>query len=229
MPQRRHAPASLPFAAALAAAPLAAALFVHDAHASSPAAWQQQEDKALRLCAQASGLGSTEQVGMPMQFDDQSGQTALLIRGRAPQPHMQGAAQTLLCLVDRRTHRASVVEWAGSPSPADAAAPQPIVVPLGAGPASIVVAQETAEPASIGTYSVRLYRDLSVGDYADGIIRPRDGELRQAEFKDMDGDGQPELAVTLVTAGSGNYLTVDVYKILDGQKLQWMPELSKTP
>src|SRR3546814_13212101 len=59
--------------------------------ASSPAAWQQQEDKALRLCAQASGLAQTEQVGVPMQFDDQSGQTALLIRGRATQAHMQGA------------------------------------------------------------------------------------------------------------------------------------------
>ncbi|HYG43239.1 MAG TPA: PliI family lysozyme inhibitor of I-type lysozyme, partial [Bordetella sp.] len=81
---------------------------------------------------------------------------------------------------------------------------------------------------SIGTYSVRLYRDLSSGDYADGLIRPRDGELRQAELKDVDGDGQPELAVTLVTAGSGNYSTLDVYKIRDGH-LQWMPALSKAP
>lgn len=199
------------------------------AQASSPAAWQQQEDKALRLCAQASGLAQTEQVGTPMQFDDPSGQTALLIRGRATQAHMQGAAVTMLCLVDRRSSRASVVEWAGSPSPADSAAPAPIVVPLAAAPAALVVAQEPGEPASIGTYSVRLYRDLSAGDYADGLIRPRDGELRQAELKDMDGDGQPELAVTLVTAGSGNYVTLDVYKIRDGRQLQWVPALSKTP
>ena len=114
-------------------------------------------------------------------------------------------------------------------SPDDAAAPAPIVVPLPAAPAALVVAQETGEPASIGTYSVRLYRDLSAGDYADGLIRPRNGELRQAELQDVDGDGQPELAVTLVTAGSGNYVTLDVYKIQDGQRLQWVPALSKTP
>lgn len=209
---------------------LAAALLAgHAAQASSPAAWQQQEDKALRLCARASGLVQAEQVGTPMQFDDRSGQTALLIRGAASQAHMRGAPVSMLCLVDRRSNRASVVEWAGSPSPDDAAAPAPIVVPLPAAPAALVVAQETGEPASIGTYSVRLYRDLSAGDYADGLIRPRNGELRQAELQDVDGDGQPELAVTLVTAGSGNYVTLDVYKIQDGQRLQWVPALSKTP
>lgn len=218
-PCLRHAPVCLLLATLAAAA----------AQASSPAAWQQQEDKALRLCAQASGLAQTEQVGMPMQFDDRSGQTALLIRGTATQAHMKGAALTMLCLVDRRSSHASVVEWAGSPSPADAAAPAPIVVPLAQAPAAVVVAQESGEPASIGTYSVRLYRDLSTGDYAGGIIRPRDGELRQAELKDVDGDGQPELAVTLVTAGSGNYTTLDVYKIRDGERLEWVPGLSKRP
>src|SRR3546814_6865431 len=96
---------------------------------------------------------------------------------------MKGAAVTMLCLVDRRSSRATVVEWAGSASPADAAAPAPIVVPLAAAPAAVVVAQEPGEPASIGTYSVRLYRDLSAGDYTDGLIRPRDGELRQAELR----------------------------------------------
>lgn len=218
-----------PLRPALTCFSVAAVLAVHAADASSPAAWQQQEDKALRLCAQASGLGQAEQVGMPMQFDDQSGQTALLIRGRAPQAHMKGAALTMLCLVDRRSDRASVVEWSGSASPADATVPAPIVVPLATAPAALVVAQESGEPASIGTYSVRLYRDLSAGDYADGLIRPRNGELRQAELKDVDGDGQPELAVTLVTTGSGNYVTRDVYKVRDGQHLEWMPALSKSP
>ncbi|WP_197031689.1 PliI family lysozyme inhibitor of I-type lysozyme [Bordetella petrii] len=208
---------------------LAASLAGQPALASSPAAWQQQQDKALRLCAQASGLTQAEQVGTPMQFDDRSGQTALLVRGNATQPHMKGASVSMLCLVDRRSSQASVVEWTGSPSPADAAAPAPIVVPLAAAPAAVVVAQEPGEPASIGSYSVRLYRDLSVGDYADGLIRPRDGELRQAELKDLDGDGQPELAVTLVTAGSGNYQTLDVYKIEDGKRLRWLPQLSKQP
>ena len=53
--------------------------------------------------------------------------------------------------------------------------------------------------------------------------------MRQAELKDLDGDGQPELAVTLVTAGSGNYQTLDVYKIEDGKRLRWLPQLSKQP
>src|SRR5690606_32789076 len=95
-------------------------------------------------------------------------------RQRHPAAH-EGASVSMLCLVDRRSSQASVVEWTGSPSPADAAAPAPIVVPLAAAPAAVVVAQEPGEPASIGSYSVRLYRDLSVGDYADGLIRPRDG------------------------------------------------------
>ncbi|MCD0504420.1 PliI family lysozyme inhibitor of I-type lysozyme [Bordetella petrii] len=214
---------------ALLCATLAAGLAASAAQASSPTAWQQQEDKALRVCAKASGLLHAEQVGTPMQFDDRSGQTALLIRGAAPQAHMQGAAVTMLCLVNRRSGQASLVEWTGSPSPGDAAAPAPIVLPLPTAPAALVVAQEPGEPASIGTYSVRLYRDLAAGDYVDGLIRPRNGELRQAQLKDMDGDGQAELVVTLVTAGSGNYQTVDVYKIEDGQHLQWASGLSKTP
>ncbi|MEZ9234531.1 PliI family lysozyme inhibitor of I-type lysozyme [Shewanella sp. 10N.286.52.A9] len=71
---------------------------------------------------------------------------------------------------------------------------------------SVVIAEGRIEPRSIGTISIKLYKNLDVGDFADGIIIPRDGTILSVEVLKDNSDGQ-QLNITTVTAGSGNYQT----------------------
>jgi hypothetical protein len=58
-------------------------------------------------------------------------------------------------------------------------------------------------------------------DYLGGGIFPRDGSVfddsgkPRISFADITGDGNPEMIVAKLTAGSGNYLDVDVLKLND--------------
>ena len=75
------------------------------------------------------------------------------------------------------------------------------------------------EPASIGSYSVAIFKDRSLMDFAAGAIFPRNGSLFQdngaprVKFADINGDGIKEMIVSLLTAGSGNYMQVDALRI----------------
>lgn len=84
-----------------------------------------------------------------------------------------------------------------------------------------VISEGDLEAASIGSYTVALYKDDGLIDYLGGGIFPRDGSVfddngkPRISFADITGDGNPEMIVAKLTAGSGNYLDVDVLKLND--------------
>ncbi|WP_394202099.1 PliI family lysozyme inhibitor of I-type lysozyme [Shewanella waksmanii] len=69
---------------------------------------------------------------------------------------------------------------------------------------SIVLSEGRLEPRSIGSMSVKLYRDLNVGDFVEAISLSRDGTILNAVLIE-NGEYRQKLAITTVTAGSGNY------------------------
>jgi len=70
--------------------------------------------------------------------------------------------------------------------------------------ATLVVSEGRLEPRSIGSITVKLYRDLSVGDFSTAVSFPRDGTILKAMLIENGSDKQ-KLSITTVTAGSGNY------------------------
>ena len=103
---RRDLPAGLLPACWLAAAGLAL-----PAGASTGQAWEQAAQDVRAACIEASGLQQARLVSGQAIFDDTVAQTAVLVRGKAPQAHMSGAVQQMLCLYDRRSKQARTVEW----------------------------------------------------------------------------------------------------------------------
>lgn len=93
------------------------------------------------------------------------------------------------------------------------------------------VAPGPDEPASCGSYDVRVY-DATNGTelvFVDGLVLPREGTLTKAWFGDLNGDSQAEVAVWCVSAGAGSYGQFDILVFTDGllQKVE-MPELAKS-
>ena len=70
--------------------------------------------------------------------------------------------------------------------------------------ATVVVEEGRLEPRSIGSVTVKLYRDLNVGDFAGAVSFARDGTILKAVLIENGCDKQ-KLSITTVTAGSGNY------------------------
>jgi len=89
-----------------------------------------------------------------------------------------------------------------------------------------VVAEGDWEARSIGSYTVRLYdtENAKPGDdttfYVAGSLRERDGSIETVKLADIDGDGQPELIVTVRNTGTGGYLSADAFAF-DKKKL-WL-------
>jgi hypothetical protein len=92
------------------------ALVAQAAIASSPASWQAAAKAGRAACLKASELKMATASG-PIIFSDTLGRDAFLVRGTYPQRFMKGARGTMLCLVDRRTHRAEAVEAKGWTAP----------------------------------------------------------------------------------------------------------------
>ncbi|CDG21086.1 conserved exported protein of unknown function [Xenorhabdus poinarii G6] len=75
------------------------------------------------------------------------------------------------------------------------------------------------ESASIGSYSIAIFKDKELIDFVTGAIFERDGSVFEdnghprINFADIDGDGVKELIVSKLTAGSGRYLEVDALKV----------------
>jgi hypothetical protein len=90
----------------------AAALIAGAASASSPAAWAQSAVAGRAACIKASGFKLATASG-PIIFNDTILRDAFLVRGTYTQRFMKGAKGTMLCLVDRRTHKAEVQEAKG--------------------------------------------------------------------------------------------------------------------
>jgi Periplasmic lysozyme inhibitor of I-type lysozyme len=60
-------------------------------------------------------------------------------------------------------------------------------------------------------FSVRVYRDLGVGDYIAGTIHRRDGLVRRRYRSNPDGAGREVIAVEVETAGSGRYSHAEMF------------------
>ncbi len=78
--------------------------------ASSPDAWSSFQAEVTATCKAASQLKSPSPAGAQIGYDDTVGLTALVLKGRYPQPHMKNRAGRELCLFDRKTRQAHVLE-----------------------------------------------------------------------------------------------------------------------
>ena len=82
-----------------------------------------------------------------------------------------------------------------------------------------VLSEGDLERNSIGSYSVVVFKDAALIDFEAGVVFSRDGTIFQdngkprVKFADITGDGTKELIISKLTAGSGNYLEVDVLRI----------------
>lgn len=81
----------------------------------------------------------------------------------------------------------------------------------------ITVSEGRGEPASIGSYDVRLYSGANpqfpLDQFIDGKVLARDGTIKELKLQDLNGDKQPELIVIMESAGSGSYLSADAFTI----------------
>ena len=82
---------------------------------------------------------------------------------------------------------------------------------------TLVVSEGPLEPRSIGSVTVKLYRDLSVGDFVSAVSYPRDGTILTSLLIEH-GTHKQKLSITTITAGSGNYQTSQLICI-QGEKL----------
>ena len=80
--------------------------------ASTDAAWATSNRAGRAACIAAANLARPS-VSAPLNFSDQVGRDAMLVRGMYKQRFMKNAWGTMLCLYDRRTRRAEVVEAKG--------------------------------------------------------------------------------------------------------------------
>ncbi|QGF28064.1 hypothetical protein EE896_15045 [Pantoea eucalypti] len=79
-------------------------------HASSEDAWKKSREVMVQACVNASHLSKVRVLGEPIEYDDNTGYSALLLEGRYPQQHMKNKRGRELCLFQRSSGRASVSE-----------------------------------------------------------------------------------------------------------------------
>jgi hypothetical protein len=81
----------------------------------------------------------------------------------------------------------------------------------------ITVNEGRGEPASTGSYDVRLYSGANpqfpLDQFIDGKVLPRDGSIKDLKLQDLNGDKQPELIVIMESVGSGSYLSANAFII----------------
>ena len=90
-----------------------------------------------------------------------------------------------------------------------------------------IVAEGDLEARSIGTYSVRIYRDAALMTYESGLIAPRDGVVEDVRIADLDGKGE-QLVVIVRSVGSGGYLSAQAFEF-DGGRLEARSKVSDLP
>ena len=81
----------------------------------------------------------------------------------------------------------------------------------------LAISEGRGEPASIGSYDVRLYSGANpqfpLDQFIDGKVLARDGSIKELKLQDLNGDKQPELIVIIASAGSGSYRSADAFTI----------------
>ena len=83
---------------------------VDSAFGATPEAWAAYRQEVVTACAMASNLRDPKPGGSPVEFDDRTGFTAVIIDGYYPQPHMKNKRGRVLCLFDKRTRTAVASE-----------------------------------------------------------------------------------------------------------------------
>lgn len=87
----------------------------------------------------------------------------------------------------------------------------------------LVISEGALENASMGSYTVTVFNDENLVDFVQGAVFSREGSLftdggaARIEFVDINDDGQSEILVTKLTAGSGNYLEIDLIAYKNNQ------------
>ncbi len=82
------------------------------ASAATPQSYQELDRVSSLACLRASGFRDAAFAPSPLRFSDQMGVDARLITGTYPQAHMSGKQGMALCLYNRSTKRAEVVDAA---------------------------------------------------------------------------------------------------------------------
>jgi hypothetical protein len=91
----------------------ALAVTASGATASTPAAWNQMNQRVNRACIAMSGLARPQLLAKTISFSDTIGTEIRMIRGT----DKRGRMQRLLCAYDRKSGRAEVQEadvWTGA-------------------------------------------------------------------------------------------------------------------
>ena len=76
----------------------------------------------------------------------------------------------------------------------------------------VVVEKGTGEPESIGSYSLRLYKD-DMDHFVTGVVSIRDGRLEEIWIDDIDENGRLDVIINTRSAGSGGYCIIDIYEM----------------
>jgi hypothetical protein len=209
----------------LLAAPMA---FAAPHNNSVVAHFNMADDNAKKACWMAAGLGEPIRVSVPARFDEAVGYDVLNMEGRDLRQPEQNITSHVLCLYERSSGLAFISAPdvnGGAMSAASSTGPHILQLANGA---AVVVAEESAEPSASGSYSVRLYSNLSDGTLVAGIIHPRAGRVLRAELRDVDGDHLPEVVVTIQGIGVGRevFTSTDVYKLDGIERVEYNAHLS---
>ena len=86
------------------------------AQASSNDAWANFTLDVTQACATSSGLDQPEVSDLVM-FDDTLNKVAMLVTGTYPQPHLNKANGTILCIYDKATQKTWIDEALGWSAP----------------------------------------------------------------------------------------------------------------
>lgn len=76
----------------------------------------------------------------------------------------------------------------------------------------VVVEKGTDEPASIGSYSLRLYKD-NMDYFVTGVVSKRSGVLEEMWIDDIDKNGRIDVIINTRSTGSGGYSIIDIYEM----------------
>jgi hypothetical protein len=81
------------------------------------------------------------------------------------------------------------------------------------------VTEGNKEAASIGSYTIALYRgDSDFQDFIAGLVRPRDGGISKVWLTQLDKGKEPEIIVWMTCAGTGAFGKIDIFRFT-GDKL----------
>jgi hypothetical protein len=80
------------------------------------------------------------------------------------------------------------------------------------------VSEGNKELASIGSYTIALYRlDGDLPDFVTGLVRPRTGTVERVWITQLDKGKEPEIIVWTTCAGTGAIGKIDLFRFTDGK------------